>query len=334
MFGFLKDKNSKVSKTADKLENKEIIENKNSINDLDEERIRLYKDYSDALVDTCEIVLKNNDKIISEMSTVSVNLTNNVEGIVEMNEELTDIKDETVKFGDKVSKKSQETVVALNNISNNIQINVNKIEDYCNRIGATSEAVEAVITSLIKNISKTSLMIKELEEITSQVSLLSLNASIEAARAGEAGKGFAIVAEEINKLAVATQNCTNVFKDNIDEVTCEAEKAGNDITAELDSIKRESYEVNNDVSSLFKDVTSSVEQSTDVNNTICSNLLNNNKQLIKITNELNSAIDSLKNNAHIVNEICEVQMFQTSNIYESQKLSKRLYKMMDEDFEI
>ena len=54
--------------------------------------------------------------------------------------------------------------------------------------------------------------------ISSQTSLLALNASIEAARAGEAGKGFAVVATEIGRLAEQTSTTVGDINGIVDAV--------------------------------------------------------------------------------------------------------------------
>ena len=58
-----------------------------------------------------------------------------------------------------------------------------------------------------------------IEEISSQTSLFSLNASIEAARAGEAGKGFAVVAQQIGLLADQTADALHKTGEIIEKVS-------------------------------------------------------------------------------------------------------------------
>lgn len=69
----------------------------------------------------------------------------------------------------------------------------------------------------------------EMDNITKEINMLSLNASIEAARAGDFGKGFAVVAEEVRSLSNQTvevtsqsreyiQNCTTAVTKGMDEI--------------------------------------------------------------------------------------------------------------------
>ncbi|MGN0142343.1 MAG: methyl-accepting chemotaxis protein [Roseburia sp.] len=88
----------------------------------------------------------------------------------------------------------------------------------------TRELYDAVKTKADAAIegSKAVYKINELTDtimaISSQTSLLALNASIEAARAGEAGRGFAVVATEIGNLANQTSQAVADINGIVDEV--------------------------------------------------------------------------------------------------------------------
>ncbi len=107
---------------------------------------------------------------------------------------------------------------------------------------AKNQMSKAVIA--MKDISEASEKIKKivqaLDDITSETSLLSLNASIEAARAGEAGRGFAIVAENVSKLAEesskSTETITNLIENALEcvlrgtQIVNDAAKSLNEIS--------------------------------------------------------------------------------------------------------
>lgn len=70
-------------------------------------------------------------------------------------------------------------------------------------------------------VDKINALTQTIMEISSQTSLLALNASIEAARAGDAGRGFAVVATEIGGLAEQTSKAVA----DINEIVTEVNKA-------------------------------------------------------------------------------------------------------------
>ena len=91
------------------------------------------------------------------------------------------------------------------------------------------EAEAALVKS--KAVEQINALTNAIDDISSQTSLLALNASIEAARAGEAGKGFAVVATEISNLAQQTSDTVS----NINKIVNEVNDAVVDMAKCLDS---------------------------------------------------------------------------------------------------
>ena len=247
--------------------------------------------------------------------------------------------EEIQDFVRRVEEVAAQIENAMEDAGTEVAAGKEKIDELIRQVNISDDASKKVSEELAKLMEYNGQMqsiIEIIDNITSQTSLLALNASIEAARVGEAGKGFAVVASEITNLADQTQSATVDIADLIENISSELDMVVKVINYLMDNSKLQGIAATETASSFetIASKTTDIQQQTEELSQLVSELANSNEAIVEsiqtisaateeVTAHSQATLESSDENTNIVGDVGNM-------VNELQSLADRLNALRNE----
>lgn len=163
----------------------------------------------------------------------------------------------SIAIGKSLSKKNEVTKITQDLIDalKNIETSINQIAQGVYYLATMNNEILNETNSATKMAGNTSSIVDIIKKVSSQANLLGLNASIEAARAGELGRGFNVVASEIRKLSISSNDSIGKIDTVIKDIS-NAISEINDKVKHADAVSQQQSESLQEIAASFEQLSS------------------------------------------------------------------------------
>ena len=282
-------------------------------------------DVSQGISNDIEAVSSRMEILMSAMSTTSNSMKDVTAGANETADSLQEQLSQTEEILEQIDSAKEVTETIASNVAQTEQTigvgkeNIEQLLASVNQSEEVGATVAEKMNELMENTKKMNSIVEMINSITSQTSLLSLNASIEAARAGEAGRGFAVVAGEIQSLAGQTSEATVNITKLINDINTSIQEVFNSTNQMMENNKTQNEAVET-MATTFEDIEQCVENIQQVSNNlenVVTELVRSNETIANginmissVTQEVsaraNETLEDTEKNTVVVSEVTDV----------------------------
>lgn len=240
---------------------------------------------------------------MEEVSNGTVDTAQSVQNQLSMTEEIQTVIGQVAEVAAMIE---EDMKVATAEVS----VGKGKIDELIGQVHVSDEAsgkVSEELGHLTEYAGRMQSIVELIDGITSQTSLLALNASIEAARVGEAGKGFAVVASEISTLAEQTQNATVEITEMINNIYTELDKVVEVVNYLMENSKLQSI-VATETESSFETIatrTEDIQRSSQSLTSLVAKLSTSNAVIVDNIQTISAATEEVTAHSNVTLECSE-----------------------------